>query len=409
MFETSQDYEARAYMFQGLKSEERKYRIRNFNRRQGNRFFVQSLEQGGRKWVISSYGSRKEEKVLVPSPSAHSSYKETPVVSSGNKRKTSGSRLQIPMTEARSQFDWERREMAIHMPNNIRNISQGSVNAHWAMGSNLGGSAILSDADTRIIAEDSAIALSSPRVAKGQETPILPPFSYHEEKAAGSASGTRKPKSTEQLERRKERRRRAQQVRRMIKSDKQNPEPQPGVFMQWEKSEVRSLLHRQELTLQSAHQAKLQEQEFTLKSAHQAELQKQERTLRWAHQAELQEQRFELKSAHQVELQKQWLELNSAHEVELDWQWLELNLAQEHREKIDSILWAWGRRKGDEPDSFRPAPHHIRKALWLLEQADDGVLWALEDLVTMSKERDVDWKEVEDPEVEMNWDFVKRL
>ncbi len=73
MFKTSQTYEARAYTFQGLKYEERKYRMRQFKRCQGNRFCEQSLEQGGKKWVVSRRmmtGKNEEVVVRFPSPSA---------------------------------------------------------------------------------------------------------------------------------------------------------------------------------------------------------------------------------------------------------------------------------------------------------------------------------------------------
>ena len=65
MFETSQTYEARAYLFKGLKPEEQKYRRRHFKRCQGNRFYEQSLEQGGKKWVVSRcvMASKNEKEV----------------------------------------------------------------------------------------------------------------------------------------------------------------------------------------------------------------------------------------------------------------------------------------------------------------------------------------------------------
>lgn len=85
MFETSQIYEARVYVFQGLKYEERKYRMRHFKRCQGNRFCEQSLEQGGKKWVVSRCGSKNKEEVLVPSPPPPASYKRKPVVASCDK------------------------------------------------------------------------------------------------------------------------------------------------------------------------------------------------------------------------------------------------------------------------------------------------------------------------------------
>lgn len=179
MFETSQIYEARAYVFQGLKYEERKYRMRHFKRCQGNRFCEQSLEQRGKKWVVSRCGSKNEEEVLVPSPSPHASCKETPVVPFCDKGKPSGSPSQIPTTEVPKHLDRVRERMRNHTPDNIRNVIQGSLDAHRAMRPsllqsradsvqiNLEGSANLGDDDTPVVAEGSATTSSSSRPANG--------------------------------------------------------------------------------------------------------------------------------------------------------------------------------------------------------------------------------------------------
>lgn len=223
--------------------------------------------------------------------------------------------------------------MSNHTSNNIRNIIQESMDAHRAMRPsrlqsradsvqiNLEGSATLGDDDTPVVAEGSATASSFSRPANGQETPILP-LSHHKGKAGDSTSGSRKQKSPEQLERKKERRRRAQQVRRMINSDKQNQETTPRVFMQWEKSEVQRLLYKQELTLKSAHQAELQKQAAILKQRD-----------------------------------------------------------QQHNEAMSSLLRIREKIAGVLPISSHPAYHHIRRASLLLDQLDDGVFWALKGLI----------------------------
>ena len=374
MFETTQTYEARAYTFQGLKSEERKYRMRHLKRCQGNRFCYQFLEQGGRKWVISSYGSREEETVLTPSPSPHASYKETALISSGDKRKPSGLQVQDSTTEAPEQLNWESGRTGNQTSKNVQSTTQGYLNVPRAIRLNFTGWTTLSDANTPVAAADSATASSNTSGTNGQEPPIVT-FPYNEEKAGDSAFKTRKQEPKIQLERRKERRRRAQQVRRMMNSDKQNLVPQPRVFMQWEKSEVRRLLHKQESTLQSAYQAELQKLELTLRSTHKAELQKQELALHSTHEAQLQELRLALNSAHQEELGKQRLALNSS--------------AQEHRDRNNSMLWACRREEAGITDIFRPEPYDIRKKLCLVEHADDNVLSVLEDLLHLPKSDDV--------------------
>ena len=358
MFETAQTFEARAYTFQGLKPEERKYRRRNFKRCQGNRFCAQSLEQGGRQWVISSYGSEEQEEVLTRSPSPPASYKKTAVTPPGGKKRPSGSLLQFSTNAASEQLDWKRALTGVQTSASFRNILQGSVNTPSAMRPNHGGLATLSDANTPVAATGSATASSSTRATNGQEPPIVT-FPYDEDKADDSAFRTRKQKPKNQLERRKERRRRAQQVRRMMKSDKQNLEPQPRVFMQWEKSEVRRLLHKQESALQSAYQAELQKQELALHSTHKAQLQAQSLALKLAHQEELLQQRLALESS-----------------------------AQEHRDRNNSMLWACKREEAGVADTFGPKPYDIRKKLCLVEHADDGVLSVLEDLFDLPKPDD---------------------
>lgn len=339
MFETSQIYDARAYVFQGLKYEERKYRTRHFKRCQSNRFCEQSFEHEGKKWVVSRCNSKNEEAVPVPSPSPPATCKKIPVVPSCDEGKPSGSPSQIPTTEVPEQLDWVRGRMRKYTPNNIRNIMQESMDEHWAIHlSRLQSradsekidhdwSATLGYDVTLVVAEGSTTASSSfPRPEEGQKTPILP-FRYHKEEADDSTSGSRKRKSPQQLERRKERRRRAQQVKRMTKSDKQNREPTPRVFMQWGKSEVQRLLYKQEL---------------------------------------------KLKSAHQAELQKQAAIMNQRD--------------QQHKEEI-RMLRAYKSRERDILDSFHPADHHVRRASRLLDRVDDCVLWALKGL---SKEDDTE-------------------
>ena len=313
MFETAQNYEARAYTFQGLKSEERKYRVRNFKRCQGNKFCEQTLEQGGRKWIISSHGS-KEEEVLKPSPSSRSSYRETALISSSDKRRPSGSRSQSPTIVALEQLDREQGRKGVQTLTSISKIAQRSVKGPRAMRPNYEGLANLSEPNPPAVAAGSATASCPTRAINGQETPILS-LPYDEEESGGSPFGARKQKSKEQLERRKERKRRAQQVRQMMKFDEQDLELQPRVFMHREKSEVRRLLHKQELTLHSAHKAELDKKELTLHSAYQAKLQEQKLALRSAHQAELQEQERVLSWAHQAALQTQWRLLHSAYQA----------------------------------------------------------------------------------------------
>ena len=291
LFETSQTYEARAYLFRGLKSDEQKYRRRNFKRCQRNRFCEQSLEQGGRKWVIS--------RCIMNIPVEPSCYGKKPSVSPS----------QIPTTAVPEQFDRVREPTGSYTSSNIRNIAHEYMDASRAMRPprvqvradssqiNFVGLEALDENDTPVVAKDSAVASSSPGSGNSHVT-LITHSPYHKEKAdCDSTSGPRKRKPPEQLERRRERRRRAQQIRRLMMTDKQNKEPTPRVFMQWEKSEVQRLLHKQELALKSAHQAELQKQELTIKSALQAELLEQKFTLKSAHQAELRKQELVLKAA----------------------------------------------------------------------------------------------------------------
>ena len=431
MFETAQNYEARAYTFQGLKSEERKYRMRNLKRCQGNRFCYQSLEQGGRRWVISSYGS-KEGEILTLCPSSRASDKESALISSSDKRRPSGSRSQSPTIEALEQLDREKGRTEVKPPTSTRNITQRSVNAPKAVRPNHRGLANLSEADTRVVATGSATTSSPTRAINGQEKPISS-FPYDEEKACASALGIRKQKSKEQLERRKERRRRAQRGRRTKRFDQQDLGLEPRIL-----TEARKLLHKQEVSLHSAHQAELQKQELALHSAHQAELQKQELALHAAHQVELQEQKLVLYSAHQTELykqgfalysayqadfQKQELELRLDHQAAVQEHWLLLHSAygtkfeqqesahqevlreqslkleqpkleslaqeqaanQEHRNKINITIDLYKITKG-YAGYIRPRSDGVRKALLLVEQVDDDVLSVLKNLFRLSSQ-----------------------
>ncbi len=277
--------------------------------------------------------------------------------------------------------------MRNHTPNDIRKITPKSSDTRQAVRpTRIQSKAALVDTNPErletvgedhipVLAEGSAIDPStSSRPANGQEASILHSF-HHEAKAAGdSTSGSCKRKSPEQLERRRERRRRAQQIRRMIKSDKQSEEPIPRVFMQWEKSEVQRLLSKQELALQAAHQAELQKQELRLKSAHQAELQKQELRLKSAHQAELQKQEIRLKSAHRAELQRQEIRLKSAHQVN---QFAAFRWGNQHEtEDVMSMRYTCRIMTGDI-ESLSYLTYHLRSALLLL---DNSVSFALEGL-----------------------------
>ena len=382
MFETSQIYEARAYLFQGLKPEEQKYRRRHFKRCQGNRFCEQSLEQEGKKWVVSRcvMTSKNEKEVLLLSPSPLARCKEIPVVSSCYEGNLSDSTSQIPTTAVPEQLNRVRESTINHTPNNVCNIAQESTDAYGAMRRSGGqpradsvqirleGPGTLVEDGTPVVAEGSAVASSS-RPAKGQET-RRNIFPHHKEKADGdSTSGSNKQKSPQQLERRRERRRRAQQTRRLMKSEKQDREPTPRVFMQWEKSEVQRWLYKQELTLKSAYRAELQKQEIALKSAYRAELQRQE---------------IALKSAHQTELRKQALELMSAHQAQ---QASFLRVRDKRRtENILSMLSACKELMGRLPYYPNPPNHTVHAARLLLVESCDNMSLALEDLV---KEGDV--------------------
>lgn len=335
MFQTSQVYEARAYDFQGLKYEERKYRMRHFRRCQGNRFCEEFLNQGGKRWIVSRCGSRNEEEVLIPSSSTRASCKKVPVPSC-DKGNLSDSPSPISTTEIPEKLDRVKEQTRSHTPNNTGNVIQKSKDAHQAKRSSrlqsqvdsvpikLKGSAILSDVDTLVVAEGSVTDSSSSRLAKCQETPILylPDLKG---KARDAACGSRKEKSPEQRERRKERRRRAQQIRRMMKSDKQNSEPTPRVFMQWEKSEVRNLLYKQELTLKSAHQAALQKQAATMNERYQAERQEQAAPMNERYQAELRKQSATMNERYQAKLQKQSATMNKRYQAELQKQAATMN------------------------------------------------------------------------------------
>ena len=344
MFETSQTYEARAYMFQGLKYEERKYRLRQFKRCQGNRFCEQSLEQGGKKWVVSRcmMTGKNGEEVLLRFPSPSASCKKLLVVPSCHDGKRSNLPSQIPTTAIPNQLDQAKESMSNQTPNDIQKVTSNSLDAHRAMraaptqskaclvGTSLARLKTVGEDRIPVLAEDSAIdPRTSSRPSSDQEVSMLPSFHNKENAAGDSTSGSRKQKSPEQVQRRRERRRRAQQIRRMMNSDKQSEELTPRVFMQWEKSEVQGLLYKQELALKSAHQAELQKQELRFKSGHQAEFQKKEPKLKSAHQAKLQQQELRLKSAHQAELQQQELRLKSAHQAELQKKELEIKSAHQ--------------------------------------------------------------------------------
>ena len=300
--------------------------MRHFRRCQGNRFCEESLNQGGKRWVVSRCGSKNEEEVLIPSSSTRASCKRVPVPSC-DRGNLSDSPSPISTTKIPEKFDRVKERTRSHTPNNTGNVIQKSKDAHQAkqfsrlqsqvdsVQIKLKGSAILSDVDTLVVAEGSATGSSSSRLAKCQETPILylPDLKG---KARDATCGSRKEKSPEQRERRKERRRRAQQIRRTMKSDKQNSEPTPRVFMQWEKSEVRNLLYKQELTLKSAHQAALQKQAATMTERYQAELQKQAATMNERYQAELQKQSATI-MRYQAEPREQAVSMNERYQAEL--------------------------------------------------------------------------------------------
>ncbi len=389
--------------------------MRQFKRCQGNRFCEQSLEQGGRKWVVSRrMMTGKNEEVIYRFPSPSATCKKLLVVPSWHNGKCSDLPSQIPTTAGPNQLDQAKKPMRHHTPNDIHKISPKSLDAHRAMrpaptqskaglvDTNLERSETTGDDHIPVLAEDSAIdPPTSSRPANSQEAPTFP-SSHHKENTAGdSTSVFRKQKSPEQLERRRKRRRRAQQIRRMMNSDKQSEELTPRVFMQWEKSEVQRLTYKQELALKSAHQAELQKQELRLKSAHQAELQKQELRLKSAHQmelqgqelrlylnrqaelqgqelrlylnrrAELQNQRLTLNSNHQADLQKQEVRLKSAHQVEQF-----ASSRQRSQKNIQHILRMLDicKRMADDILCLSHPAARLRKALSLL---DDGVFLAL--------------------------------
>ena len=266
--------------------------------------------------------------------------------------KPSDSPSQIPTTAVPEQLDRVRESTRIHTPNNTRNITQESVDVSRAMQSSriqlradsvqisLEGTPTLGENHTVVVAEGSAVASSSSsssRPTHGEETRITP-IPHHKGKAGGdSTSGSHKQKSPEQLERRRERRRRAQQTRRLMKSEKQDREPTPRVFMQWEKAEVQRLLYKQELTLKSAHQTELQKQEIALKSAHRAALQRQEIALQSIQQA----QQAALKARD-----------------------------QKYLEQIGSILTACKRIVGCIPYNHNRANHALRGARLLMDHLD---------------------------------------
>ena len=255
--------------------------------------------------------------------------------------------------------------------NNFRSIAQSSRDAIRvsqiradSVQDNLKRSRTLVENETPSVAKGSAVASSSSRPAKGQETPI-PLFPHHKEKTDGeSTSGSSKQKLPGQLERRRERRRRAQQIRRLLKSDKQNKEPTPRVFMQWKKSEVQRLLNKQELAIKSAHRAKLQKQEHELESAHRAELQKQKHELESAHQAQLQKQKHELESAHQAQ-QAAVLKARDSKHIEY------IKSMLSNCERIADYL-------SGHPES---ADRTVRASLLLLNGLHSSILLALKGLV----------------------------
>ena len=275
--------------------------------------------------------------------------------------KPSDSPSQIPTTAVPEQLDRVRESTRIHTPNNTRNITQESVDVSRAMQSSriqlradsvqisLEGTPTLGENHTVVVAEGSAVASSSSsssssssRPTYGEETRITP-IPHHKGKADGdSTSGSHKQKSPEQLERRRERRRRAQQTRRLMKSEKQDREPTPRVFMQWEKPEVQRLLYKQELTLKSAHQTELQKQKIALKIAHRAELQRQEIALKSIHQA----QQAALKARD-----------------------------QKHLEEIRSMLTACKRIMGCIPNR---ANHTLRGARLLINELNHNLLYPME-------------------------------
>ena len=295
--------------------------MRHFSRCQGNSLCEQSLEQGGKKWVVL------------------------------NKGESSGSQSQIPTTEVSKQLDWAKERMRDLAPGNTRKITQQSVGAHQAIQLsrlelqadfvqiNLDESKVSSDVHLPKVPKGSATASSPLRPTNGPRPSILP-LSNSKERAGDLKSEPRGQKSPEQRERRRERRRRAQQVRRMIKSDEQKEqEPTPRVFMQWEKSEVRRLLYKQERTLQSAHQAELQKQKQTLELAHGAELQ-------W-----------------QTTIMKQ--------------------RDRRHREEMRRLR-TFQRIESRVLDSFLNADYCISQALTLLKRVDDDTLWGLKVLLETS-------------------------
>ena len=261
MFNTSKNYEARAYNLQGLKYTDRRKRTRNLDRCKANCSCEQILEQGGKTWVVSRRGSKNEKEVQFSSSSSHVSNKEMSMVPSCNKAQSPGSSFKVHKSEVFERPNQPEERISDHTLETFRNSTQESTDAHRAMRRsrlesqadsvhiNLDGSAALSDADKPKVAESCATS-SLLRPANGQRTSI-PALSDRKERADGSTSGSRTRKSPEQLERRRRRQQVKRQVKSMMKSNLQDREPTPRV----ENSEVRRLLYKQEFTLKSAHQA----------------------------------------------------------------------------------------------------------------------------------------------------------
>lgn len=217
LFATSHTYEARGYTFQGLKNKERNHRMRHLKRCSGNRFFKQSLDQGGKKWVILECAttSKYEESVPLPSSDVLTGHMEPSLTPDQRAMQTRASPSKISRSEQVDRLEQVRELTALGSP-------------------------------------------PSPSI-RDRKAPVLA-MSHREGDTRAPQSKKSARKSPAQLERRRERQRHGRQVRKMLKTKEQNLESTPRVFMQWEYREVRRLLYKQSLNFE----AKLQRQSALL-------------------------------------------------------------------------------------------------------------------------------------------------
>lgn len=181
LFASFDTYEARAYNILDLQSKDRKYRTRNFRRCASNRFSVQSLEQGKKRWIISKRATSSENtmKLSLPSHTANTDCQNISMTLADHGEKASISHSTLSVQKAP-----ERQQQAI----------------------------------TLKVTDPSPLSPAN----CGEEP--LPPDPGCEENTSHSQSKPPKPKTAKKRERAREQQRHARQTKRMVRSYEEGTE-----------------------------------------------------------------------------------------------------------------------------------------------------------------------------------------